>query len=373
MSRDILLSLIDPDPAQPRKHFDQTALDELAQSMHANGLAVPILVRPAGDRFVIVHGERRYRAAGALGWETIPAEVRDVSPDDAQWLALIENIQRADLSPIEEARAYQAHLEAGITQQALGQRIGKSQSHIATKLRFLKLSDELQAALDAGIITEGHAKQLLRIDDTELREAVYHLIRIQGLSVAHTAETISRALAPTTDYHALVQTTGSVLARAREFAVWSAAVRQGCTQELDRARAIIEAPDATPADMAWAVRTAGKWQQAAGEIHVRALREMGQLLEPVSEEVRQKLATSEAGLDTAFHQLHNHMVRVRDTLCAARECLAPTQFEQWIMAALKLDAQTAHDFMAYAGPPGVGLTERMLNHIVTSLELKYVT
>jgi ParB/RepB/Spo0J family partition protein len=126
MSRDILLNHIDAAPEQPRKHFDQASLDELAQSMAANGLAVPILVRPVGDRYIIVHGERRWRAAQQLGWPSIPAEVRELSAEEAHWLSLIENIQRADLSPIEEARAYQAYLATGITQAALGQRIGKT-------------------------------------------------------------------------------------------------------------------------------------------------------------------------------------------------------------------------------------------------------
>jgi ParB family chromosome partitioning protein len=190
MSRDILLALIDADPDQPRKHFDKTQLDELAQSMAANGLAVSILVRPAGERYTIVHGERRYRAALSLGWETIAADVRDVAPDEAPWLALIENIQRADLSPIEEARAYRARLDTGITQQALGERIGKSQSHIATRLRYLKLEPEMQEALHTGVITEGHAKQLLRIEHSDQRHDLFHSTRDMRLSVKRLAEAV---------------------------------------------------------------------------------------------------------------------------------------------------------------------------------------
>ena len=163
MSRDILLSLIDPDPSQPRKTFDEGALDELAQSMAANGLAVAVLVRPAGDRYLLVHGERRWRAAGRLGWAAIPAEVRDVAPEQARWLALVENIQRADLSPIEEAGAYQAALSEGLTQTELGKRIGKSQSYIAQKLRLLTLPAPLQVYLDRRALSEGHARQLLRL------------------------------------------------------------------------------------------------------------------------------------------------------------------------------------------------------------------
>ena len=164
MTRDILLALIDPDPRQNRKTFDEGALDELAQSMAENGLAVPVLVRPGQDgRYVLVHGERRWRAAGRLGWAAIPAEVRDVAPEQARWLALVENIQRADLSPIEEAGAYQAALSEGLTQTELGKRIGKSQSYIAQKLRLLTLPAPLQVYLDRRALSEGHARQLLRL------------------------------------------------------------------------------------------------------------------------------------------------------------------------------------------------------------------
>ena len=164
MSRDILLSLIDPDPDQARKVFDAGRLDELAQSMAASGQAVPVLLRPGQDgRFLLVHGERRWRAAHLLGWETLRAEVQDLPPDQVRWLALVENLQRADLSPIEEAQAYQAALAGGLTQRALGQKVGKSQSYIAQKLRLLTLPEPLQFYLDRGALTEGHARQLLRL------------------------------------------------------------------------------------------------------------------------------------------------------------------------------------------------------------------
>lgn len=165
MSHDILLSLIDPDPDQPRKNFDAAKLEELAKSMQANGLAVPILLRPNGERFIIVHGERRYRAASSLAWETIPADVREISPENARWLALVENVQRADLSPIEEAIEFKARLDEGITQTALGERIGKSQSYIAQKLRLLTLPAPIQFYLSKDAITEGHARQLLKLRD----------------------------------------------------------------------------------------------------------------------------------------------------------------------------------------------------------------
>jgi ParB/RepB/Spo0J family partition protein len=176
MSRDINLALIDPDPRQPRQHYDEGALQELATSMQGNGLMQAITLRPVGDRYVIVGGHRRVRAAQALGWKTIRAEVQDISPDDAMWLALVENLQRENLTPTEEAHGYEALLACGVTQQALGQRIGKSQSHIATMLRYLRLPETLQFALDGKLITEGHAKQLLRVPDAEEQERLYQLI-----------------------------------------------------------------------------------------------------------------------------------------------------------------------------------------------------
>lgn len=164
MSQDIPLTLIDTDPGQPRQHFDPASLDELAQSIRQNGLIQPVLLRPVGGRFVIVHGERRYRAACLLGMQTIAADVREMTEGEARLIALIENVQRADLSPIEEARAYDAHLAGGITQAALGERIGKSQSYIAGKLRLLRMPLCLQLLLDRGALTEGHIKQLLRLE-----------------------------------------------------------------------------------------------------------------------------------------------------------------------------------------------------------------
>jgi ParB family transcriptional regulator, chromosome partitioning protein len=165
MSRDILINRIDADPDQPRKQFDAEKIAELAQSIQANGLAVPILLRPVHDRYLIVHGERRFRAVQTLGWSSIPAEVREMDAETARWLSLVENVQRADLSPIEEAQAYEAMIQTGITQTALGKRIGKSQSYIAQKLRLLKMAPEVQAALDDGTMSEGIARQLLRLDD----------------------------------------------------------------------------------------------------------------------------------------------------------------------------------------------------------------
>jgi ParB/RepB/Spo0J family partition protein len=156
--------LIDPDPEQPRKVFDEESLAELAESIAANGLAVPILLRPAADgRYVIVHGERRWRAVQRLSWDTIPAEIRELTPDEAHWLSLVENVQRADLSPIEEARAYQERLTQGLTQAQLAQRVGKDRSYIAQKLRLLTLPAPVVTYLERRALSEGHARQLLKL------------------------------------------------------------------------------------------------------------------------------------------------------------------------------------------------------------------
>jgi ParB/RepB/Spo0J family partition protein len=163
MSRDILLNQIKPDPDQPRKYFDPESLAGLAASIKEHGLAVPILVRPSGEGYIIVHGERRYKAIQSLGWETIPAEVRDITADQAHWLALIENIQREDLSPIEEAQEYQRILDTGATQAELAERVGKTQSYISHKTSLLKLPDPLRYLLSCKAITEGHTRQLKRL------------------------------------------------------------------------------------------------------------------------------------------------------------------------------------------------------------------
>ena len=164
VSRDTLpLTLIDPDPDQPRRQFDETALAELAESMKTTGLAEPILVRPVNDQYVIVCGERRWRAAQLAGWTEIPARVRDVAPADVPYLQLAENISRSSLSPVEEARSFRRLLDGGDTQQQLAARIGKDRSYVAQKLRLLDLPAPLALLVDRRALTEGHVRQLLRV------------------------------------------------------------------------------------------------------------------------------------------------------------------------------------------------------------------
>lgn len=163
MSRDILLDNIHPNRNQPRTQFDRAGLEELARSMGDHGLLSPILVRAQGDAFEIVHGERRTRAARLLGWATIAANVVEMSDEQAQWAALVENVQRDDLSPLEEAAAYRAMIDAGYTQAQISEKISKTQSYVATKLRLLAMPEPLKPWLNSKILAEGHVKQLLRL------------------------------------------------------------------------------------------------------------------------------------------------------------------------------------------------------------------
>lgn len=164
------IARIQPNPGQPRTRFDETALEELAASIRANGILQPLLVRPRpGGAFEIVAGERRYRAALRAGLTTVPAVVRDLSDDDTLALALIENLIREDIGPLEAARAYRRLMdEFGWTQDEMGRRVGKSRPVIANALRLLDLPPEIQQGLDDGKLAEGHARALL--GDRRLRE-----------------------------------------------------------------------------------------------------------------------------------------------------------------------------------------------------------
>jgi ParB/RepB/Spo0J family partition protein len=194
MSHDILLSLIDADPNNARKTFDDAAIAELAASIVASGLAVPILLRPVGDRYIIVHGERRYRAVRSLGWPTIPADVRDIDAEAASWLGLVENVQRADLSPIDEAHAYQGRLAAGVTQSELGRRIGKTQSYVAQKIRLLKLPVHLQDHLASQTISEGHGRQLLRLKNESHQATLCTRVIAEHLPVSELSKMVDEVL-----------------------------------------------------------------------------------------------------------------------------------------------------------------------------------
>ena len=164
----IAIELIDPNRYQPRTVFSQEKIEELALTIHTHGVIQPIVLRKVDERYEIVAGERRFRAMQHLGWNEVPALVRKMDDREVASVALIENLQREQLTAIEEAHAYAQLLELHqLTQEALAQRLGKSQSTIANKLRLLKLPASIQEAILNKKITERHARALLRVKEEE--------------------------------------------------------------------------------------------------------------------------------------------------------------------------------------------------------------
>ena len=165
----IKLSMIDPKSDQPRKYFDKEALEELASSISENGLLQPILVREYGDsRYQIIAGERRFRASKLAGLSEIPAIILDKDDRKVAEIALIENIQREDLNPVEEAMAFRALIkEYDLTQEELSEKVGKSRSAIANTMRLLDLPDEILTMVAAGDLSAGHARTLLGVKDRD--------------------------------------------------------------------------------------------------------------------------------------------------------------------------------------------------------------
>ncbi len=195
-TQDILLSLIDSNRFQPRLSFNEEAIDELAESIKGNGLIQPISVRRNGARFEIIAGERRYRAVTKLQYHSIPAFILEV--DDAQLaeMALVENIQREDLSAIEEAKAFHAMIKShALTQEAIARRVGKSQSSIANKIRLLNLPDEIQVAVTEKVLSERHARALLGLSE-ETQKDVFHKIQHQHLNVRQTEALVEQVSKP---------------------------------------------------------------------------------------------------------------------------------------------------------------------------------
>jgi ParB family chromosome partitioning protein len=190
---EIDIDLIEPNPAQPRTRFEETKLEELAQSIRANGVVQPILVRRHGGRYQIVAGERRWRAAQRAGLTKIPAAVRDIPDDKLLELALVENIQRHELNAIEEATAYKRLIETlGITQEIVAQRVGRDRSYVTNYLRLLRLPDDLQKLVEEEKISMGHARALLGVDDVEIQRRVARSVTDFSLSVRDTERAIKR-------------------------------------------------------------------------------------------------------------------------------------------------------------------------------------
>lgn len=185
-----------PNRFQPRKIFNEEKLNELARTIHIHGLIQPIVIREyAPNEYEIIAGERRFRAMMLLEWTEVPAIVQEMTDTETASVALIENLQREELTSIEEAKAYQGLLELnGITQEALAQRIGKSQSFVANKLRLLKLSTPVQQALLTQDISERHGRSLLALDE-ENQGIVVKTIVTEKLTVKETEELVKKIIA----------------------------------------------------------------------------------------------------------------------------------------------------------------------------------
>ena len=188
---------IEPDPDQPRKRFDEDALNQLADSIAENGLLQPIAVRPKklGTGYIIIAGERRWRAARLAGLDEVPVVIKDVTDEQAAALALIENLQREDLDPIEVAEGCHQLIDRyGLTQESAARRLGKSRSAVANSLRLLALPEDVRHKVSAGVLSAGHAKVLLGLPTQELMQQAAQTIEENGLNVRQT-EALCKKLA----------------------------------------------------------------------------------------------------------------------------------------------------------------------------------
>lgn len=191
---DVSVGKIKPNPYQPRKTFDQKALEELSESIKENGLFQPILLRETLVGYEIISGERRYRASKLAGLKTIPGIIYDYTDQQMMEVALVENIQREDLSIVEEARSYQSLIDnLGYTQEQLANKVGKSRSHVANIIRLLKLDENILESVDKGLLSMGHVKVLITIDDKKRQHQIVDQIISQNLNVRQTEELANSA------------------------------------------------------------------------------------------------------------------------------------------------------------------------------------
>jgi len=188
------LDSIVPGPMQPRTHFDEASLQGLADSIRSHGIVQPLLVRRRGDGFELIAGERRWRAARLAGITRVPVVIKEVPDESLLEIALIENIQRENLNPIEEALAYKKLIETvGLTQEALASRVGRDRSYITNYLRLLRLPDDLQQLVKEGRLSTGHARTLLALSHADPQRRLARQIIDHGLSVRATEQLVHKA------------------------------------------------------------------------------------------------------------------------------------------------------------------------------------
>lgn len=193
----VMLSIneVEPNRGQPRKVFDEKALSELAKSIEQNGIIQPLLVRPTADGgYQLIAGERRWRAARMAGLHEVPVNIREMTDEEASLLSLIENLQREDLNPVEEAQGYKHLAENyGLTQDQVADRVGKSRTAVTNTLRLLRLPDSVLTRLSSGTLSAGHSRALLSLSDESEIERIADMIVKDGLSVRQTEKMVKTA------------------------------------------------------------------------------------------------------------------------------------------------------------------------------------
>jgi len=241
--RELPVSLIKPNPSQPRTNFDEEALAALAASIEATGVVQPLLVRPLPDgSYELVAGERRWRAAQQAGIDKVPAVVRDQAEADRLQAALIENMVREDLNPVEEAKACAALVEElGLTKEELAKRVGRSRPAVSNLIRLLELPDEALALLEAGDLSEGHGKALLGVPGNDVRRRLARDAARAGWSVRETEERVRlagqprarpRRAVPDPDAQAALRDAAEALEEAIGYEVHARAKGEGIVAEL---------------------------------------------------------------------------------------------------------------------------------------------
>jgi len=221
--KDLPIKDIAPDPLQPRDLFDDDKINALAESIKNQGLLQPILVRPLKDRkYKLVHGERRYRACTLLHLKTIKAEIRRLNDNEVLEIQIVENLQREDLNPIEEAKAFQRmHDELKYTHEKIAERIGKSREFVTNKLRLLTLSTDIQKGVAIGKISEGHAKAILSLKDVKMQRQVSKQISNKKLNVRETEQMVQSLRDKNVPHGTLEKQTSKKDVSITSLAVWN--------------------------------------------------------------------------------------------------------------------------------------------------------